>query len=241
MNFTYSAYEELLSLLKRKHYDICNYENYKQSNRCVILRHDVDFSLEAALRFAELENKNGVQSTYFVLLSSYFYNPFYTKAYETITKIRELGHDIGLHFDEARYQISNEEELIHYVEKEIYIISQVLGREIKAVSMHRPSKWVLESNINFNKVVNSYSTEFFNDFKYLSDSRMHWREDINQVIQSCSYNRLHILTHPIWYGIQESTMREVLMDLISTNKYNYYDCIRDNIRDLNGVLLKADI
>lgn len=241
MNFAYSAYEEILTLLKKKHYDICNYKNYKHSNRVVILRHDVDFSLESAVRFAELENNNNVQSTYFVFLSTGFYNPFYKKANDMIKKIKALGHDIGLHFDEAMYPIMTKEGLIHYVEKEISILSQCLDMEIKLVSMHRPSKWVLEANVVFDTIINSYSKEFFNDFKYLSDSRMHWQEDVHQIIKSNDYERLHILTHPIWYGVKERNMRDHLIDFIGDQKYNCYDCMSDNIKYLDEVLPKTDI
>ncbi len=241
MDFTYAAYEEVLSFLKENRYEVCNYKTYQHSNRCVILRHDVDFSLEAALRFAELEYKNGVQSTYFILLSTSFYNLFYRKANDIIREIRAMGHDIGLHFDEANYSISTKEELIQYVQKEIFIMSQGLGMEIKTVSMHRPSKWVLEADVQFDTMINSYGKEFFNEFKYLSDSRMHWQEDVYQVIESKAYERLHILTHPIWYGAEESTMQAQLKDFIRAQKYNCYDAVRDNIRDLDEVLLKADI
>ncbi len=241
MNFTYGAYEKMLSLLKENCYEVCSYETYQRSSRFVILRHDVDFSLEAALRFAELESKNGVQATYFLLLSTSFYNLFDRKANDIIKEIKGMGHDIGLHFDEARYPILNEQQLIKCVKKEISIMSQGLDMKINAVSMHRPSKWVLEADVQFDTLINSYGREFFNDFKYLSDSRMHWREDVYQVIQSNAYERLHILTHPIWYGIEEATMRDKLKDFIRVHKYNCYDAVRDNITDLDEVLLKVDI
>lgn len=241
MNFTYSAYAEMLYLLKERQYAICNYQNYHNSNRCVILRHDVDFSLEAALSFAELEYKKGVQSTYFILLSTNFYNLHHKNSSNILKKIKAMGHDIGLHFDEANYSIMNEEELVHYVKKEISIMSQSLGMELRTVSMHRPSKWILEANVQFDMVINSYAKEFFNDFKYLSDSRMYWREDVHQVIQSNAYDRLHILTHPIWYGTKECDMRHKLQDFIKNRKYNCYESIRDNIRDLDEVLSKVDI
>jgi hypothetical protein len=241
MKFTYNAYEEILSLLKENRYEVCNYETYPSSNHCVILRHDVDFSLEAALRFAELEYKNGFQSTYFILLSTSFYNPLHKKASDILKEIKVMGHDIGLHFDEANYSISTKKEVIHYVQKEVSIMSQALGMEINTVSMHRPSKWVLEADVQFDTVINAYGKEFFDGFKYLSDSRMHWREDIYQVIESKAYKRLHILTHPIWYGKEEGTMRGQLKDFIIVQKYNCYDAVRDNIRDLDEVLLEVDI
>ena len=236
MKFTFNSYENLLSILQENHYEICSYEDYQISPRCVILRHDVDFSLEAALRFAELEYKNGVRSTYFILLSTSFYNLFERKANDAIKKIKNLGHDIGLHFDEARYQIDNEAELIHYVEKEVSIMSRGLDMEIKSVSMHRPSRWVLDADVKFDTVINSYSKVFFDDFKYLSDSRMHWREDVLQVVRSNTYERLHILTHPFWYQTEETNMRVILADFIKLQNQKTYENMRENIRDLDDVL-----
>lgn len=241
MNFTYTAYEEMLALLKKNNYKICNYKNYQQYKRCVILRHDVDFSLEAALRFAKLEYKNGVQSTYFILLSTSFYNIFDKNSNKIIHDINSMGHDIGLHFDESRYPIENSEHLKYYVKKEISIISNGLDMETRSVSMHRPSKWVLESDVRFDKVINAYNKEFFNDFKYLSDSRMFWREDVHQVIKSNSHVRLHILTHPIWYGNEEGNMPDKLRKFIRVQKDKTYDNLKDNIRDLEDVLSKANI
>lgn len=241
MDFTYGAYEELLSLIKQNRYDIFTYEDYKRSNRCVILRHDIDFSLEAALRIAEIEQKHNVRSTYFILLSTGFYNPFHRKSFNIIKSIREMGHEIGLHFDEARYSISNEKEFIHYVEKEASILSEGLNISVNVVSMHRPSRWVLDNNLKFNNLINSYSKEFFSNFKYLSDSRMNWREDVYQVIQSNTYDRLHILTHPIWYGGKQSNIKDILLDFINKQRYIYYENIRDNIRNLDEIFQKDDI
>lgn len=155
MNFTYKAYEELLYLIKDQNYEICSYENHQSSPRCVILRHDVDLSLEKALKFAKLEYKNKVQATYFILLSTGFYNIFDKKAYELINWIRDLGHDIGLHFDEARYPINSKEDLVHYVKKEIFLMSNALEIDIKTVSMHRPSQLILKGDIQFDNVINS--------------------------------------------------------------------------------------
>ena len=42
MEFTYSSYKNLIKKLKDKNYEFCNYENYLEKNKIVILRHDVD-------------------------------------------------------------------------------------------------------------------------------------------------------------------------------------------------------
>ena len=72
MKFTYEAYKALLALLKKGGYAFRNYHNYGDTSRCVILRHDIDFSLESAVRLAEVERESGVSSTYFVLFARIF-------------------------------------------------------------------------------------------------------------------------------------------------------------------------
>jgi hypothetical protein len=242
LNFTYDSYEKMLSLLKDNKYQICNYENYLTSTHCVILRHDVDLSLEKALKFAKLEYKNKVQATYFILLSTGFYNIFDKKAYEIINWIRDLGHDIGLHFDEARYPINSKEDLVHNVKKEIFLMSNALEMKIKTVSMHRPSKLILDGDVEFDHVINSYSHMFFNEFKYLSDSGMRWREDVLGIIRSNAYDRLHILTHPIWYGETEASKHERLYRFMGYQNGKTYDNMKDNISNLEEVLpIKIDL
>lgn len=67
MEFTYKAYMNMLDLVKEKGYIFCNYTNYKQFDKAVILRHDIDFSLEKAIEFARLEYNKDIRSTYFII------------------------------------------------------------------------------------------------------------------------------------------------------------------------------
>ena len=43
-------------------------------------------------------------------------------------------------------------------------------------------------------MINSYSKEFFQNFKYVSDSRMKWREDVMKYVKEKQYPRMQILT-----------------------------------------------
>lgn len=236
MKFTYDAYVELINLLKEKEYHFCNYLDYNKYKKTVIFRHDVDTSLDKALEMAKLEFNNNIKSTFFVLLSTNFYNIFSKESNKVLKDIMGSGHDVGLHFDEKRYDISSPKELEYWVKRESDILSYVLDREIKVVSMHRPSRWILEYDIQFNDIINSYSKKFFVEFKYLSDSRMHWREDVIGIIESESYNRLHILTHPFWYSAKSETINKKLMDFINKAKVERYYHLKDNIRDLNELI-----
>lgn len=208
MKFLYNQYRSILRLLREKGYSYADYSNYGDFDKSVILRHDVDFSPSKALKMAQIEKDAEVQATYFILLSTEFYNVFSKEVSEIIKQIISLGHNIGLHFDEKKYEVNDKESLEFYINKEKEILEKMLDIEIQAVSMHRPSKWVLENDLQFDNIINTYSQEFFKNFKYLSDSRMNWREPALKIIEEGSFNRLHILTHPFWYSDEDESMKE---------------------------------
>jgi hypothetical protein len=239
MDFSYRSYEELIRLLKAKNYNFTDYKNFNTVAKPVIFRHDVDFDLEKVLRIAQIEAENGVKSTYFVLLTSDFYNVLSKQSGEILKTIQGFGHSIGLHFDETRYEIANKTQLQGCVMREQALLYEIIGAEVEAVSMHRPSKWILENDIQFENIINSYSKEFFSDFKYLSDSRMFWREDVLKAIKSDKYDKLHILTHPFWYDEQLGDIKGRVLTFINDAGKARYESLKDNIRDINEVV-KAD-
>ena len=65
----------------------------------IILRHDVDCSLELALKIAEIENHLGIDSTFFILFHLELYNPFSPSASKIINQILKLVHNIGLNYN----------------------------------------------------------------------------------------------------------------------------------------------
>ena len=198
MDFTYKEYIRILELCK-KHYFFTTYKDANMHSKEVILRHDIDLDMDKAITLARIEKEHNVSSTYFVLVTSNLYNIANKYVRDAIVDIARLGHSIGLHFDETQYA---EEEIYNRVKNEKEILEKIVGHNIivDSVSMHIPSRRTLEANYDFgNDMINSYSENFFHEWKYISDSNMHWREDPFEVISSCRYNKLHILTHPIWY------------------------------------------
>lgn len=235
--FTYLWYEYLINQIYENGYNIANYHNYNIIDKPCILRHDIDMDLKKAADFAGVEAKarlgSNVKATYFILLSSDFYNPFSTESLRSIDKILSYGNDIGLHFDEQKYDLqSNSLTIQDYVEEELELLGRLLGLKIRVVSMHRPSKATLEGNYHFATAINSYSEEYFQCFKYLSDSRMNWRENAFEVIQSKKYDKLHILTHPFWYSKVEENTRSKLLGFINRACTDRYGWVTNNFRDI---------
>ncbi|MGZ4395766.1 MAG: hypothetical protein ACXVZ2_10440, partial [Gaiellaceae bacterium] len=66
-------YRELLEAIRAGGYRFAFFDRPPEPGT-VILRHDVDLSLDAALTMAELEAEAGAAATYFLMTRSEFYN-----------------------------------------------------------------------------------------------------------------------------------------------------------------------
>ncbi|MDE5639191.1 MAG: hypothetical protein K2I47_05285, partial [Odoribacter sp.] len=175
-----------------------------------------------------------VKSTYFVLLTSDYYNVFSKESYSCIRKILSCGHEIGLHFDEVRYpELEGNIEMIkEKIMEECEILGHAIGGAVTTVSMHRPSKMMLEANLEIPGIVNSYGFDFYKGFKYLSDSRRRWRESVDEIIESAEYKRLHILTHAFWYHEQELNMQDSLLSFINAGNTKRFSIMNENFTRL---------
>jgi len=147
--------------------------------------------------------------------------------------------EIGLHFDETAYEYHMESDMIRAIQKECGILSEMLGCNVSAVSMHRPSKKTLEADLKVPGVENAYGKTFFREFKYLSDSRCHWREPVLEIIRSETYDLLHILTHPFWYHEQEQTITQSVEDFIRSASRERYCQMSGNMTDIASILKGA--
>ena len=239
MDFTYRDYKDMLVLIKTRGggYQFCSYNNYKNVENPCILRHDIDLELQKAVCFAELEAGMGIKSTYFVLVNTNFYNVFSAQSRKLLGRIKACGHEIGLHFDEMQYEIcGNWELLCKKIGEEADMLSSILGSQVRVVSMHRPSKGLLEEDLKIPGLVNSYQHIFFREFKYFSDSRMHWQEDVVAGIDKEKNKKLHILTHPFWYGEEMGSLKSRLSEFINRAGKERYEWLDMNFRELGEVL-----
>ena len=239
MEFNYAAYRSFLSLLLEQGYAIANYHNYPKKSRCVILRHDIDQSIEKAVIMGEIEAREGISSTYFVLLTSDIYNASSAQSKKMLQTLRKQGHEIGLHFDEKSY--SKSVDILSAILNEVDILEKICGTSIRTVSMHRPSQETLNSNLQIPGMVNCYEQTFFQHFKYLSDSRRHWKEPVLDIIKSHQFERLHILTHPFWYEESTSSISATITRFVNHANKERYCAMQNNIRELSTIMTESDV
>lgn len=242
MQFTYDSYRNLIALLKKHGYHFADYETWQKYPRCVILRHDIDNDIAKAVELGKIERDLGVCSTFFVLLTSDFYNVFSDSNGKLLKSITDCGHQIGLHFDEVRYpEIKVPEDARDLILREAGLLEKAADVPINCVSMHRPSKMILEADLKIPGMINSYGQTFFKEFKYLSDSRRCWREPVEQVIASEKYERLHILTHAIWYNEKGISLHDSIFNFVNAGNRARYTSERENITDLNSIMSEDEV
>ena len=66
------------------------------SSNVMLIRHDIDFSVDLALEIAAFEKDIGITTTYFFMMSSAFYNIFSLRNQKSINEIKKMGHKISL-------------------------------------------------------------------------------------------------------------------------------------------------
>ena len=94
--FDLDHYRALLEAAKAGGYRFAFFEGEPDQGD-LILRHDVDLSLDAAVRMAEIEHDASASATYFLMTESVFYNLDSSEGVAAIARLRELGHRVALH------------------------------------------------------------------------------------------------------------------------------------------------
>ena len=181
-----------------------NFQITDKSPKSIVLRHDVDVSLENALKMAQLESELMVSSTYFIRLHSKFYDPMAASNLKMLKTIGSLA-EVGLHYERKYYETRNESE-ISFLKKDMDRLKNILKLQRIGCAPHMPGTVGNIDEDEVKKVGSFYEAShqrFMVERKYISDSGGKWREGC-----ACQWlgieNHLTILTHPIWwFGMEE--------------------------------------
>jgi hypothetical protein len=197
--FSPEGYRALVTALLARGYAVRGFADADPAARDLILRHDVDFSMEAACAMAESEAGLGVRSTYFVLLRTEFYSLMSKSGQAALDRISALGHTLGLHFDAALYP-QDAASVESAIASECGILEQIARRPVTTVSFHRPVADRIGQSDTIAGRLNAYGPRFVKAMGYCSDSRGAWHHGApldHAVVRDG--RALQLLTHPIWW------------------------------------------
>lgn len=175
-------------------------ELMQQDKPICFLRHDIDFSPVNAVRMAKLEKQCGICSTYTVLLSGEYYNPFEKHVRELIKEIKSCGHEVGLHFDPTVHDISDETSLSAHIKEEASALEDLIAAPVSMFSFHNTTDFSMSCrDREYGGLLNAYSNFFHNDVEYTSDSNGYWRFRSWDELLLEKHKVIQVLTHPIWW------------------------------------------
>ena len=198
-DFSPVAYRSLLAALLDRGYDVRGYADAVPDQRHLILRHDIDLSLDAALPIAEIERALGLKAHYFVLVRTELYNLFSAAGRDALRRLTALGHDIGLHLDASLYENATA-MLGKAAEEECAVLAAATGAPVTVISFHRPAQALLGYPDTLAGRVHAYQPRFFTQMGYCSDSRGAWHYGHPLDHAAVREGRaLQLLTHPVWW------------------------------------------
>ena len=197
-DFTLAGYRALMDALLDRGYQARRFSDADPDKKNLVLRHDLDMSIQAALPMAEIEHDLGITATYFVMVRSEMYNPLSPRSLSGLEGLARLGHDIGVHFDASLYP--GVDSLDGAAEGECAALEAVTGRPVEFLSFHRPAEELQGLERKIAGRSHTYQPRFFNDMGYCSDSRGGWHHGHPLEHAAVAEGRaLQLLTHPIWW------------------------------------------
>lgn len=202
--FSYDDYKEILRIIKSTGLQT-DYEHAMSRDKFIIMRHDVEYSVERAYELAKVEESMDFTSNFFFQWTNNSYNILSRRNMDMIKDMHERGHNIGLHY--ALNGLTDMEQVRKRIVQEINILSEMFGFRITQFSVHRPSKDILRENIKLPGIINAYQDEFFTfgenitedspvAVKYLSDANHIWRYGYPDEKNILGHDKVQILTHP---------------------------------------------
>lgn len=214
-DFSLAHYRELLEAAQAGGYRLSGFDRTPEPGD-VVIRHDVDLSLVAAVRMAEVEAEAGVWSTWCLMTRSVFYNLASTEGEWAITRLRELGGRIAHHAVWPHVDLDE--------------------RFDPVVAWHNPQDEYL--TVPLDAATNVMSAGWFDPAHFRSDSNQRWghrgnhHECPHEALAAGRFDWLHLLIHPEIWVYEGQTMRETMASFLDADREARLEHLRADRIDL---------
>ena len=214
--FTLEHYRELLEAAKAGGYRLAGFDRTPEPGD-LFIRHDVDLSLPAAVRLAEVEHDAGVWSTWCLMTRSAFYNLDSSEGDWAIERLRALGGRIAHHAVWPHLDLD--------------------GRFEPVVAWHNPDHEYVNRPVD--GATNVMSAPWYDSTHFRSDSNHNWRhrgrEDAcpHAALSAGELEWLHLIVHPEIWVYEGTTMRETMESFLDADRASRLEHLRHDRIDLS--------
>lgn len=194
--FDLDHYRELLEAARAGGYRFAFFDHDPEPGD-LLLRHDVDLSLAAALDLATAEHEAGAAATYFLMTESVFYNLGSQEGEHALARLRYLGHRVGLHA--------------------VYSRAELDDRFDPVIAWHNPDPEYMNAPVE--GAANVMEPRFFSPETYRSDSNQQWRHGCpHGELAAGRFEWLQLLTHPEIWVHPGDTMGETMLAMLDAER-----------------------
>lgn len=208
--FDLAHYRDLLEAAKAGGYRWAGFDRAPEPGD-LLLRHDVDLSLVAALTLAEVEAEAGAWSTWFLMTRSVFYNLASSEGERALERLRELGGRIAHHAVWPHVDLDERFEPV--------------------VAWHNPEPEYVKEAIP--GATNVMTAPWFDPDHYRSDSNQRWRHGCpHEGLARGEPEWLQLLVHPEIWVYDGETMGESMRSFLDADRAARLELVREDRIDL---------
>jgi hypothetical protein len=200
--FSLAHYRDLLEAAKAGGYRFAGFDRPPQEGD-LIIRHDVDVSLGAAVRMAEVESEAGGWSTWCLMTRSVFYNLLSREGEWAIERLLELGGRVAHHAVHPHVDLDE--------------------RFDPVVAWHNPDLEYMTLPIA--GATNVMAPPFYEPERFRSDSNQNWTfrgrasRCPHEELARGELDWLHLLVHPEIWVYEGVTMRETMESFLDADRH----------------------
>jgi hypothetical protein len=209
-DFSLEHYRELLEAAKTGGYRFAAFEGQPRAGD-LLLRHDVDLSLDAAVQMAEVEAAAEAWSTWFLMTRSAFYNLDSSDGERAIARLRELGGRIAHHA--------------------MWPNADLDARFEPVFAWHNPEAEFMSAAVE--GATNVMAPPWFDADHYRSDSNQRWRHGCPQVgLERGEFEWVQLLIHAEIWVYDGQSMAETMQSFLDADRTRRLEHLRADRIDL---------
>jgi len=249
LDFTLTKYRELCQAIISSEYEpitVYEYLTQDHTNKCIILRHDVDRKPDRAQKMAQIEHECGIMSTYYFRTVKEVLQP------KIIKQIENLGHEIGYHYEVLDKANGNVKKAIEIFEKELRELREVA--DVTTICMHgnpltswvNRDIWKEYSFKDYGIIGEAYLSIDYSKVSYFSDTGRAWnssKHSVKDIVQANPYGGKIESTYELIDLIKNGSQRNICI-LTHPNRWTddpggwLFELAWQNIKNIGKTLIK---